>query len=210
MNFPVPRWKGVRPYEQIPFQWSCHVETSSGIFEHFEFLDTSGADPSLACIDKLLSTIDSSGTGPIYVYHATYEKQALNGLAARHTEFSEALALLVARLVDLLPLVKDHYYHPAMRGAFGLKKVLPTIAPDLSYGELDDVQEGVGAQLAYLALISDGNLSQRDRTEKCANLLAYCKQDTWAMVEVAYFLEGRSRPTGKKTRQKTGLEFLNG
>jgi hypothetical protein len=50
IDFPVPRWKGVRPYEHIPFQWSCHIERSLGAFEHEEFLDLSGNDPSLACM----------------------------------------------------------------------------------------------------------------------------------------------------------------
>ena len=194
INLPVPRWKGVRPYEQIPFQWSCHVEIAAGVFVHFEFLDTSGNDPSLACIEKLLAAIDSSGSGPIYVYHATYERQVLDGLAARYPDFSEALASLVSRIVDLLPLVKDHYYDPAMRGTFGLKKVLPTIAPDLNYGNLEDVQEGVGAQITYLSIAANKDMSVQEKEELRANLLAYCAQDTWAMVEVAYFLEGRGRP----------------
>jgi len=32
IDLAVPRWAGVRPYEQIPFQWSCHIERAPGVF----------------------------------------------------------------------------------------------------------------------------------------------------------------------------------
>ncbi|MDQ6997064.1 MAG: DUF2779 domain-containing protein, partial [Mariprofundus sp.] len=41
----VPRWKGVRPYVQVPFQWSCHIHREERQMQHVEFLDVSGDDP---------------------------------------------------------------------------------------------------------------------------------------------------------------------
>lgn len=195
IDLPVPRWAGVRPYQQIPFQWSCHVERSAGVFEHFEFLDVSGGNPSQGCIEAMLNVIDPDDGGAIFVYHATYEKGRIQDLAERHQEWAEPLGKYLARIVDLLPLVKDHYYHPDMMGSFSIKKVLPTIAPDLNYEELDEVQEGTGAALAYIeaALNPDTSPERRNIIER--NLFAYCKQDTWAMVEIAHFLAGTGRPT---------------
>jgi hypothetical protein len=46
--FAVPRWPGTRPYKQIPFQWSWHVEHADGKIEHKWFLDTSGDPPMKA------------------------------------------------------------------------------------------------------------------------------------------------------------------
>ncbi len=34
VTFAVPRWRGTRPYQPIPFQWSCHIEHSDGSVEH--------------------------------------------------------------------------------------------------------------------------------------------------------------------------------
>jgi len=45
--------------------------------------------------------------------------------------------------------VRDHhYYHPDQHGSYSIKAVLPTVAPELDYGELDEVQDGTAAQLA--------------------------------------------------------------
>jgi hypothetical protein len=152
IDLPVPRWAGVRPYEQIPFQWSCHIELEDGRFRHAAFLDTSGDDPSVSCIEKVLATIPVGESTPIFVYSATYEKTRLSELAKRHQQYEDAVQDYIGRLIDLQPLVKNHFYAPEMRGSFSIKKVLPVIAPDLDYGELDGVQEGTEAQLAYLRL----------------------------------------------------------
>ncbi len=195
IDLPVPRWAGVRPYEQIPFQWSCHIERTPGVFEHVEFLDLSGNDPSLACIEHMKDAIDPADGGPIFVYHATYERGRLKELAERHPEHADLLQNYIERLVDLLPLVKAHYYHPDMRGSFSIKKVLPGIAPNLDYGELDEVQEGTGAQIAYLEAALTPETTAARKKELDRKLRVYCGQDTWAMVEIAYFLAQVGRPT---------------
>ena len=194
INFPIPRWAGVRPYQQVAFQWSCHVERQPGIIDHDEFLDTSGDDPSLGCIETLLGFIDATDEGPIYVYNAMYERGQLKDLAYRHPQYADSLLAIVERMIDLFPMVKSHYYHPAMKGGFSLKRVLPVIAPDLSYGNLQDVQQGIGAQNTYVDLVDSTTLDDERRLKLRTGLLAYCKQDTWALIELAYFLEGRGRP----------------
>ncbi len=193
IDFPVPRWAGVRPYEHIPFQWSCHIERAPGKFEHAEFLDLTGNNPSVPCIEKMRSVIDRND-GPIFVYFATYEKGRLEELSQRHPEFSDLTANYVGRLVDLLPLVRDHYYHPKMQGSFSIKKVLPTIAPDLDYGKLQGVQDGTEAQVAYLYAVFDPKTGAKRKAELEAMLRKYCRQDTWAMVEIAYSLAQSGRP----------------
>jgi hypothetical protein len=194
IDLPVPRWAGVRPYEQIPFQWSCHIERAQGIFEHIEFLDLSGNDPSIPCIERMIAAIPPDDTGPIFVYYQTYEAGRLRELAERHPQYRARVDQYLARLVDLHPIVRANYYHPAMRGSFSIKAVLPTIAPDLNYEALDEVTDGTAAQVAYLYAALDPQTTLERKTELCARLLIYCKQDTWAMVEVAYFLLRLGRP----------------
>jgi hypothetical protein len=194
IDLPVPRWRGVRPYEQIPFQWSCHIEGSPGVFEHGEFLDLTGDDPSLPCIQRMKDIINPDDGGPIFVYHATYEKGRLEELAERHPEHAELLNKYIARLVDLLPLVKNYYYHPHMGGSFSIKKVLPVVAPDLTYDELDEVQEGTGAQVAYIEAALNPDTMPARKADLERKLRVYCRQDTWAMVEIAHFLAHAGRP----------------
>lgn len=195
IDLPVPRWKGVRPYEHIPFQWSCHIERSPGVFDHKEFLDLTGNDPSLACIARLQEVINPSDDGPIIVYYITYEKSRLEELSVRHPEHTSLLEGYIGRLFDLHPIVKQFFYHPNMRGSFSIKAVLPVIAPDLSYEALGEVQEGTGAQVAYLYATLDPTTSADRKAELHAALRKYCRQDTWAMIEVAYFLSRSGRPS---------------
>jgi hypothetical protein len=194
IDLPVPRWPGVRPYEQIPFQWSCHIESAAGVFQHAEFLDLTGDDPSVACIEKMIETIDPDGDGPIFVYFATYERGRLNELAIRHPGYAKVVREYVDRIVDLHPLVKAHFYHPAMEGSFSIKKVLPVVAPDLDYAKLDEVQEGTGAQVAYIEAALDRTTAPDRKLQLGQTLRIYCRQDTWAMVEVTCFLSETGRP----------------
>ncbi len=189
IDLAIPIWRGVRPFEQIPFQWSCHIQREAGgAFEHAEFLDLSGDDPSLGCIEAMKALFGQGEGGPILVYFATYEKGRMQELAKRHPEHRQMLEAWIERLVDLLPIVKDHYYHPVMRGSFSIKKVLKAMAPDLDYSDLEEVQDGVGAQLAYIeaALVPETPADRKREID--ARLKLYCGRDTWAMVVVAHFL----------------------
>jgi hypothetical protein len=51
-----------------------------------------------------------------------------------------------------------------MKGLWSVKAVLPTTAPDLDYGNLQEVQDGTAAQIAYLEVI-DGQTAEAGRTE---------------------------------------------
>ena len=45
IQFAIPIWPGTSPYQQLPFQWSCHIQHEDGTLQHEEFLDTSGEPP---------------------------------------------------------------------------------------------------------------------------------------------------------------------
>ena len=186
----VPAWPGLGPNAQVTFQWSCHIERAPGEFEHEEFLDLSGEDPSLRCIEAMLRAIPPDDDGPIVVYHQQYERDRMRELAERHPQHAEALHRYVARLLDLEDLVRQSYYHPGMRGSFSIKRVLPTIAPELDYAALGEVHDGAAAQAAYLEAAFDAATPDSRRLELRGRLLEYCKLDTWAMVVVARHLQG--------------------
>jgi hypothetical protein len=186
ISFAVPRWTGTRPYQQLPFQWSLHVEGRRGRLEHAEFLDLSGELPLRAAGEALLEA--ARGSGPVFTYTA-FEKMCLRTLGESCPDLRGDFEALSERLVDLMPIARRHYYHPAMRGSWSIKKLLPTIAPELDYGTLA-VQEGGAAQQAYTEAIAAGT-SEARRAEIRRDLLAYCRQDTLAMVTVARYLEGR-------------------
>lgn len=182
--FTVPIWTGTRPFQALPFQWSCHGESNTGELFHREFLDISGEPPMRRFAESLVETLGSSG--PILVY-SPYEKRILNELANTYPDLAPALLALAGRLVDLLPVTKQHYYHPDMKGSWSIKAVLPTVAPDLDYASLGEVQDGTSAQFAYLELI-DPDIENDRKQQLETQLREYCKLDTLALVRLAGFL----------------------
>lgn len=186
-QFAVPVWPGTRPFEQLPFQWSCHVEPAYGVVEHAEFLETTGEAPMRAATESLLATLGERG--PVYVY-TDFEKWRLVELAARFPDLAPAIESVTGRLVDLFRLARDHYAHPALNGSYSLKTVLPTIAADLAHADLDEVQDGLSAQAAFHEAIAPGTSDAR-REELRRALLDYCALDTLALVRLAHHLERR-------------------
>jgi hypothetical protein len=89
---------------------------------------------------------------------------------------------VVARLVDLLPLYRKHFYHPSLDGSWSIKKVLPAVAPNLDYSTLEEVQDGQGAQRAYLEAATTSDPERRAVLKE--RMLAYCRRDTEAMVRL--------------------------
>lgn len=195
--FAIPIWAGTRPYEKSPFQWSCHVERTPGQFEHTEFLDLSGKDPSRSCAEALLSALETSG--PILAYHAAFEREVLRSLGAHFPDLRDALGAIRGRVFDLENVVRAYYYHREMHGSCSIKVVLPTIAPDLDYEQLKEVKDGSAAGAAFQEAIDPATASaRRADLEQCLRI--YCSLDTWAMVVLAWFLEGRGRPVRRDSR----------
>ena len=183
----IPIWAETRPFQQLPFQYSLHIEREHGAeLEHFEFLDISGKDPTLRFATKLIE--DCGSQGPIFVYNISFEASRLRDLADRYPKHKAALLSIKERMVDLWPIAKDYYYNPSQQGSWSIKKVLPAVAPHLDYDQLDGVKDGGMAMDAFEEAISNSAEKKRKETLK-QQLLKYCELDTIAMVELLYFFK---------------------
>lgn len=181
--FAIPIWAGTRPYEPLPFQWSCHIDTGAGDVAHREFLDLSGQAPMRRAAETLLEALGTEG--PVIVY-TPYEKRVLTALATRFADLAAPLEAVIARLVDLHPIAKSHYYHPDMHGSWSIKAILPTIDAGIDYSSLEEVRDGEAAQSAYLEAIHADTPASRRETLREA-LSAYCRLDTLALVRLVGF-----------------------
>ena len=188
IQFVVPVWADTHPYEQLPFQWSCQVERDAETLHEEAFLDVSGDAPMRGCAERLIEKLGD--TGPVLTY-SPFERQVLRALGRRFQDLQVPLDAIADRVVDLLPIVRQHYYHPAMRGSFSIKAVLPTVAPDLAYDQLD-VKDGTAAQAAFEEAIAPTTGRLR-RDEIAQALRRYCALDTLAMVQLVRFLS-RTNP----------------
>lgn len=185
----IPVWTGTRPYQQIPFQFSVHTLEATGQLDHREFLDLSGNDPSESFARALIAACGNEG--PVYVYSASFENGRIADLAERFAHLRDALLAISSRVVDLLPVAREHYYNPSQQGSWSIKKVLPALAPELRYDALDGVQDGGMAMDAYAEAIQPDTVPER-KTQLESQLLAYCKLDTYAMVRLWQVFSGRT------------------
>ena len=188
IQFAVPIWKGTRPYQQITFQFCLHTLSESGHLSHAAFLDLSGKDPSEQFARALLAACGEKG--PVFVYHAAFEKTRISELAERFPDLARSLLSINARVVDLLPIVRRRYYHHSQQGSWSIKAVLPAAVPELRYDALDGVQDGGMAMQAFYKAIQ-ADISKERKSEIERQLLAYCRLDTYAMVRLWQLFSGR-------------------
>ena len=188
VNPAIPRFSGMRPYDQIPFQWSVHVLREPGTeLEHFEFLAMDTNDPRREFISSLCDALGESGSIVVY---SNFESQRLSKLAAWLPEFEGRIKKIQARLWDLLTVVRKHVYHPKFAGSYSIKDVVPALVPGMTYEGME-VADGTGAGLAWESLVR-GSLDQAERERIKKALLEYCGQDTLAMVRLLKQLRASS------------------
>ena len=170
----------------MPFQWSDHVLHQNGEVTHNEFLADGPDDPRSDFVESLLSQLRGAATVVVY---SGYEESCLRGLQSALPDRSVALEkLLSGRWVDLLEIVRGHYYQRDFRGSFSLKSVLPALAPDVAYEGLE-IRGGMVASNAYLESIRPETSAPR-RKKLRQDLLAYCARDTKAMLLIIDAMRG--------------------
>ncbi len=179
----IPILNGMRPYQRIPVQFSCHIQKSPGAeLEHREFIASGqpGEDPRRECIDAMISTFNEVGT--IVAYHDDFERSLIRELAQQFPEVSEFLLELEGKFWDLEDAFHHHFYHRDFGGSVSIKKVLPYFAPEMKYEKLA-IKNGGQAQAALVQLFSD-KLVEGEKEKLRQDLLTYCAQDSMAMVVI--------------------------
>jgi hypothetical protein len=180
INPAVPLFDGTKPYQQIPFQFSLHIQaTPNSVLVHHMYLAEGTEDLRQEFMRLLRENLGTSGS--IVVYNAGFERGIMKACVETMPEYEQWYVGIEARIVDLLvPFRSFLYYHPAQHGSASIKKVLPVLT-DLRYdGEIAD---GTTASNEYLR-VTFGNATEEDRLRVRRNLEEYCGLDTMAMVRI--------------------------
>ncbi len=182
----IPLYNGLRPYQQIPFQFSLHViKNKKGKIEHYSFIAEGDKDPRIMFINKLKKVAGKKGS--IVIYNRSFEKGVLEKISSYHPEYQEWVDETAERMIDLLiPFRNFYYYHPLQKGSASLKYVLPALT-GMHYGDFE-IGNGAQASSAYL-YITHGSYDGKDATPKEIKkirdaLEEYCGQDTEGMIHV--------------------------
>jgi hypothetical protein len=176
----VPEFDYSSPYQQIPFQFSLHMQKSPDAeVEHFAFLGDGVNDPREKLIEAMLRLLGNKGS--IFGWWISFEQGRIKELAKNFPKFEKELLAINERMVDLIkPFKSQAFYHPDFKGSASLKNVLPVVVPELSYNVLT-IQEGGTASFVYGQL---KNMDELTAAENMNDLLDYCKLDTLAMVKI--------------------------
>jgi len=174
-------------YEQIPFQYSLHIVDEDGTITHKEFLITEPeGDLTKPLIERMKQDIDPNGT--VIAWYTTYEKGRNQKLAELHPLDAKFLEEINESMFDLMTIFSKCYYVDAkFKGSASIKKVLPVIVPELSYSEMN-ISKGDQASERWERMIHP-DTSKKEKDQIANDLLAYCKLDTLAMVEIWEFLK---------------------
>lgn len=180
----IPKYDGISPYMQIPFQYSLHIlDSKDGPLSHEEFLAEPGVDPRRRLAEKLVNDIPQNSC--VLAYNMGFEKGVINKLANQFPDLAEHLMNIYENIRDLMiPFQRHYYYDKAMQGSYSIKYVLPALFPDdqeLNYSNLEGIHNGTEAMSAFAVI---DNKSDAEIAEIRKQLLKYCELDTFAMVKI--------------------------
>ena len=178
----VPQFERYSPYKDYPFQYSLHIIESPGAeVQHKEYLHSEVSDPMPGLLAQLKQDIGDTGT--VLVWNMSYEKGCNDRMAEMYPEYADFLADLNTRIEDLMtPFAKMWFFDRDFFGSASVKKVLPVLAPELSYKELE-VDNGLLARRVWTETVLN-NKNGHNRTEVMCNLRKYCELDTFGMVRI--------------------------
>jgi hypothetical protein len=174
----VPVWDGLAPWGAAIAQFSYHEEQPDGSHTHVGWLAEGPGDPRREVAEAMLAA--TAGARRIVTYSA-YEKTRIKELKVLLPDLAGPIDELLAKLVDLLPVVRNNVYHPSFMGHFGLKYVTAPMT-GLTYNDLVIVDGRLASvEIARLLFVAHKiPAAERDRLRK--DLLDYCERDTWATV----------------------------
>jgi len=148
----IPFHQGMRPYETIAFQWSCHTITEPGSApDHYQWIHTGSEfpdpnkHPNIEFARTLMQQIGNEGTPFMWASHENtvlrsilerMEAQShpdltlrkwLTGMTHFASKTKDRSRDRKGRLVDMNKLTEQYYFHPDMKGRTSIKKVLPAV-----------------------------------------------------------------------------------
>ena len=203
---PLPRFYGEKPYTQSVFQFSLHIEKEPGVCDkikdHYGFLAYDDKDYREELIKEMIKYIDTNSNGTVLVYNESFEKSRLKELAEIFPQYKTELLKIRDMVFDLMNITKTksslyeeigyskeeaslfNYYHEDLNGSYSIKKFLPLFS-NLTYKGME-VANGVDALVTYAKL---PKMDKIEYDHKYNKLVEYCRQDTWAMVEILWGLK---------------------
>jgi len=181
----IPLYNGLKPYQQITFQFSLHKIDSKGKKTHFSFIASGKQDPRKKFVNAIKRKLGVKGS--VIVYNQAFEQTRLKELGELFPADKEYLLSVNERMKDLLiPFRNFDYYNRKQEGSASIKYVLPALT-DMTYKGME-IANGGQASLKYAYITHgkiDGTKAKKEEIKKVReDLKKYCGLDTEAMIQV--------------------------
>ncbi|NLH63012.1 MAG: DUF2779 domain-containing protein [Erysipelotrichaceae bacterium] len=182
-RFAIPPYKGMRPYDVMPFEYSLHIMQADGTMTHKVYLNIHDDRRDMA--KNLVTDIPAQGT--VIAYNAVgAEMMRIAEFAQLFPEYAAKLNDINARMEDLqLIFETGTVYDIRMRGQWSLK-VIMAMMNDKSYKDLD-INQGMEAVFQWRHL--DYSDDTADHNKIVEDLKKYCGMDSYAMTVVFQWLK---------------------
>lgn len=184
-SYAIPQFDGLRPFQQMCFQFSLHTIDRPGAKpRHDEFLVRDGEPNPPLVIARELKRAFGEHIGTVFVWYEPFEKTRNDEMAAMFPEYADFFGEINAKTCDLMKIFADRLYiHPDFKGRSSIKKVLPVLCPDLHYDQLG-ISEGMTASISWFRAVKWSSISDEQRLNTFDDLVDYCTLDTWAMARI--------------------------
>lgn len=183
-TYAIPPYKGMKPYDVLPFEYSIHILHEDGNVEHKEYLGTKDCRYTLA--ENLIRDIPKKGTVVAFNSEGA-EKIRLKELSVQFPKLAKELMGIYIRMIDLaFPFSIGIVYDVRMRGYYSLKVLMSLMDDQTGYSDLIINQ---GMEAVYQWRLLDKEIEDVDDQQIREHLSAYCGMDTYAMLVVYRWLK---------------------
>ncbi len=182
--YAIPQFEGIKPFQQMCFQYSLHtIDRPGAELRHSEYL-SHGDDRPPRVVAEHLKDAMAGGIGTVFVWYEAFEKGRNQEMADMFPDLADFFNEVNEKTYDLMKIFSDNLYiHPDFKGKTSIKKVLPVMAPWLSYQDLG-IAEGLSATIKWFRAATWNTMSDAERVQIFNDLAEYCELDTLAMVEI--------------------------
>lgn len=203
----VPFHKGMKPFQNVIFQWSCHTLYQDGRIEHSEWLNVSDYYPNFEFAKSLKKQIGNTGTVLTWSSYENTQLRAIKNTLKESEDFDDELlqwleTIIVVdkkdesnRILDMHDLAKFYYFHPLMGGRTSIKVVLPAVLQETkNINSLSLLQkENLNQINEYGKIIDPYKLLEERIVEDTKSLTIKVRNGGDAMVAYREMLFGLSR-----------------
>lgn len=182
----IPYYEGTRPFQQIPFLFSMIYE-EDGALKNYSYFKPIEEDKRLEFLEHILSATKPFAS--ILMFDKSLEETVLNQLSEIFPSYTEEIAELKKKIVDLAePIRHGNYYHPDMQGNFTLKSIAPLVNQESVFDKLD-IQSGISAMYMYEGLLQETTIIEKETVK--GQLIDYCELDALITFQLLNFYKDK-------------------